>query len=260
MKIIQGDSTYQEIYYGYNTYFQLASIDGIDSSGYPFTTEYFYNTNKQLIKTTESNPQSYFENQFEYDSFGRISREYKKATDVATGKSSNKWIKNTYVNGFHSKILDDATNQILWQIDAVNERGQLLTAKYGNLIGQVTNTYDTYGFPLISNYRTISGSNSSPTPFLTLTTNFNAQRGLLQNRSNSLFNWNETFQYDNLDRLTHFTNAGGQTEQQEYDNKGRITQNSIGTYAYETSAKPYQATNISLSTTGVSYYSDKPLQ
>lgn len=259
-KYVQGDLTYHEIYYGYNAFKQLIMVDGVDSSGYPFTTEYFYDSNFRLQKQTESNPQSYFEKRYEYDDFGRVSREYKLATDIATGKSSGKWIKNTFLNGYHWQILDDATNAMLWQIDAVNERGQLVTAHYGNSVGRVSNSYDSFGMPQITSYRTINGSNSSSTPFLTLTTNFNAQRGLLESRSNSMFNWNETFQYDNLERLTHFTNAQGQIEQQEYDNKGRITQNTLGNYSYEVSAKPYQATKVSLSTSGVSYYSDKPLQ
>lgn len=258
-KYIQGDLTYNEIHYSYNPLKQLTLIDGSDINGASYYTEYFYDSNHRLQKQTESNPQSYFEKRYEYDDFGRVSREYNLATDIATGKSSGKWIKNTYLNGYHWQILDDTTNAMLWQIDAVNARGQLVTGHYGNAVGQVSNTYDSYGFPLTSSYRTINGSNASPTPFLTLTTNFNAQKGLLQSRSNSMFNWNETFQYDFLERLTHFTNSQGQTEQQDYDNKGRITQNTIGNYAYETSAKPYQATKVSLSTSGVSYYSDKPL-
>ncbi len=255
-----GDLTYNEIHYSYNPLKQLTLIDGSDINGASYYTEYFYDSNHRLQKQTESNPQSYFEKRYEYDDFGRVNREYHLATDVPTGKSSGKWIKNTYLNGYHWQVLDDATNAMLWQVDAVNARGQLVTGHYGNAVGQVSNTYDSYGLPLTSSYRTINGSNASPTPFLTLTTNFNAQRGLLLSRSNSMFNWNETFQYDSLERLTHFTNSQGQTEQQSYDNKGRITQNAIGNYAYETSAKPYQATKVSLSTSGVSYYSDKPLQ
>lgn len=257
-KLIAGDDTYQEVYYAYNADKQLMYVDGIDEFGYPFTTEYFYDNHKRLSVMWESNPQSYFEKKFEYDAFGRIDREYYEAADLESGKSSGKWIKNTYLHGYHWQILDGTTNAMLWQIDAVNERGQVLTAHYGNAVGRMSNTYDSYGFPLTSSFRTINGSYASPAPFITLTTNFNAQRGLLQNRSNSMFSWNETFQYDSLDRLTHFTGASGQTEQQDYDNKGRITQNSLGNYSYDITTKPYQATMVDLSTEAASYYADKP--
>jgi RHS repeat-associated protein len=95
---------------------------------------------------------------------------------------------------------------------------------------------------------------------MTLTTDFtktNPTRGNLNNRSNSMFNWNETFEYDPLDRLTAFTNPQGVKETQNYDNKGRITQNNLGKYNYSKPSKLYQNTSVELSPEALGYYNNR---
>jgi len=78
---------------------------------------------------------------------------------------------------------------VLWQTDAVNARGQLTDAKYGNGIGSEHHDYDGFGLPKTTTFTTISGGNASSTPFLALDTAFDAKRGNLLKRSNSMFNW-----------------------------------------------------------------------
>lgn len=47
---------------------------------------------------------------------------------------------------------------------------------------------------------------------------------------------------------------------QTYDDKGRITQNELGMYQYDNSAKPYQNTSVHTTDTATTYYQTRPLQ
>ena len=104
---------------------------------------YAYDSFKRLYATTENKFGSFYQRVTIFDAFGRPEKESYNA--VASGKQSAKWVKNTYKNGYHWQILDDATSQVLWQANTVNERGQLLTANLGNGIA-ITNAYDSFGF------------------------------------------------------------------------------------------------------------------
>src|SRR5690606_19214977 len=166
---------------------------------------------------------------------------------------SIKKIKNTYQNGQIKSIADDATSTIIWSVTAVNARGQITGANLGSAIQQV-NTYDQYGFPTeLKSQKTTGGAIIAQ-----FTSSFNAQRGTLNNRTNSLFSWNETFTYDNLDRLTAFNDPDGNNSQ-TYDTKGRITVNSqVGTYVYTGSS--YRQTELNVITAAQPHYYDRPLQ
>lgn len=65
---------------------------------------------------------------------------------------------------------------------------------------------------------------------------------------------NVTFYVDNLtiDNITVFT--------QNYDDRGRITNNELGQYQYTSSAKPYQNTSIFTTPSANTYYSTRQLQ
>jgi RHS repeat-associated protein len=223
------------------------------SLGETFTTQYFYDTQKRVVQTIDSDPYSIFETKIEYDAFGRVNRTYKSGTNMSTGKSSSKWIKNTYKNGFNWQILDDTTNQVLWQANTVNVRDQLTSITLGNGI-EINNTYDDYGFPTQFKH---DKTGSTTTNVMTLNTSFNTQRGNLTSRYNSLFNWTENFQYDTLDRLTHYPNHNGLTVQQTYESDGRIKQNVLGTYNYNDSAKKYRHSTITTTQSSLSYFENR---
>ena len=90
-----------------------------------------------------------------------------------------------------------------------------------------------------------------------LNTTFEAQRGNLTSRYNSMFNWTENFQYDYQDRLTHYTNAQGIQVQQIYEDDGRIKQNNLGTYNYSNSSKKYQNTSLDVNPESKAYYENR---
>ncbi|RKR10999.1 RHS repeat-associated protein [Flavobacterium sp. 81] len=206
-----------------------------------------YDDSKRISTTIEATPYATFTKEFKYDDFGRVFTETFIAQ--AGGKSSSKTIKNKYLNGSHWQIVDNNTGAILWQTNTVNARGQLTSAQNGPTT--VTNNYDSYGFASELKYDKTSGA----TNILTLNTAFDAKKGNLTSRTNSLFNRNESFKYDAQDRLIEFTNAKGLQEKQIYDDQGRITENSLGTYTYSKD-KPYQNTAIDLTIQALDYYSN----
>jgi RHS repeat-associated protein len=214
---------------------------------------YLYDDKKRIKSTTESNLS--FGTKFtkvvdNYDAWGRI--EYATSTATLNGLSSAKKIKKTYKNGALWQIIDDnITQRVLWQTTTVNERGQLTAANLGNGLA-VNNEYDSYGF---ASQLKLDKVETATTNVMTFKTVFDPQKGNLTSRYNSLFNIQESFLYDSLDRLTTFNNAG-----QSYDARGRITQNTLGTYSYATSAKPYQNTQIELAPLNVNYYKGRPTQ
>jgi RHS repeat-associated protein len=212
---------------------------------------YLYDNYNRLITTHEEGPNAIYEKRTLFDAFGRPEKELYSANSLEADQWSDKWVRNTYRNGYHWQILDDATGQLLWQANTVNERGQLTGASYGNGI-TVTNTYDQYGFPARSRHDKTAAVN-----VMTLNTTFEPLRGNLTSRYNSLFNKTETFQYDTLDRLTSFTNAKGQQEQQAYNNNGTIQSNSTGNYSYSNTQKPHRNTSVSLSAEAKAYYQQR---
>lgn len=252
-----GPNTHQNTDYFYDPVSKLPTmIESYDTyTGEAYATMYTYDAQKRLKKTTEFSMFAEYEIDFEYDAFGRVDREYRKQSHFATGKSTSKWIKNKYRNGYHHQILDDVDNKVLWQLNAVNARGQVLTTRLGNSI-TINNTYDQYGFP-IQSVHDKSGLGIPITNIITLNTNFNTQKGNLLSRYNSLFNRTDDFQYDTLDRLTHYPNHLGQTDEQTYETDGRIKQNVLGTYEYLNSGKKYQNSRIKAEANVIPYYDNR---
>jgi RHS repeat-associated protein len=252
-KTITGPKTKSKTIYAYNAKNLLVSSEFTDNfeGSSSITNSFEYDTYNRLWKTIETTPYATFTKQFDYDTFGRVEKETSIA--LAAGKSSSKTVKNTYKNGFPWQILDDDTQKVLWQTNTVNERGQLITAALGNDIA-ITNSYDIYGYTtqLKHDY---TGTNS--VNVMTLNTLFDTKKGNLTSRSNSLFNWNESFTYDTLDRLLTYNNAQGLQETQTYDIKGKINQNSVGTYNYDVSGKTYQNSSITLASEALSYYQNR---
>ncbi|MDY0989668.1 RHS repeat-associated core domain-containing protein [Flavobacterium sp. CFBP9031] len=251
-KTISGTNTNSKTTYAYNSLNQITGSTFVDNTeSKTIANVYEYDSLKRLYKTTETTPYAVFAKELSFDTQGRILKE--TSTASASGKTSSKTIKNIYYNGFPWQIVDDATQQVLWQPNSFNERGQVTVGAFGNGIS-VTNTYDQYGY-----VRQIRHDKTSPSVIniMTLNTDFEIKRGNLNSRTNSLFGRSETFNYDGLDRLTEYTNGAGIQETQVYDDKGRITQNSVGIYEYD-GAKTYQNKAIVSTTEALGYYSAKP--
>ncbi|MFB9110376.1 FG-GAP-like repeat-containing protein [Flavobacterium gyeonganense] len=208
-------------------------------------------TFKRPTSITEQKTGSYkFTRDLDYDGLGRVITETKTAE--AGGKSSTVVTKNVYKNGALYQILD-INNKVLWQVNTVSAKGQLLESITGNGI-KMTNTYDTDGYlSKIQHDKTTQPIGN----ILTLTTKFDKNTDNLDQRINSAFgNYTEDFDYDELGRLKEFTNKYGVQETQTYDASGKITSNNLGTYDYDPNKK-YQNTAITLSPEAISYYANR---
>lgn len=246
-----GDNTNTKTTNSYDSTTKLLTQIRFDdyTNGYFTIYNYQYDAYNRLIFKDESGFLAYYQQATKYDAFGRIEKQFYSATNTLDGKQSTKWIKNTYKNGFQWQIKDDASGQVLWQSNNVNARGQIETAIMGNGTA-IINEYDQYGFP--SQFKHDLSANG--TNIMTLNTTFEPQTGNLTHRYNSLFNRSEDFQYDNLlDRLTDYPDALGQNSHQSYEIDGRIQQNNLGTYSYD-SSKKYQNNSIALTDENVPYF------
>ncbi|WP_343587645.1 FG-GAP-like repeat-containing protein [Flavobacterium sp.] len=231
----------------------ITYIDNKESAGTNTTvTTYNYdNIYRRVTSVVENKTGVYkFTRTFTYDALGRIATQTRLAE--IGGKSSSVLTQNVYKNGGLHKILD-ANNKVLWQANTFNAKGQIEESVTGNDI-KMTNAYNTDGYLFKTQY----DKTSAPTAnILTLGTSFDKSNDRLDNRTNSAFNnYTEAFEYDNMNRLTKFTNKSGVQETQAYDTSGKILSNNLGTYNYDP-AKKYQNTAIMISPEAAGYYSNR---
>ena len=256
-----GDPTNTKTTFTFNPTTKLLTNTRYDDFAGGFYTlySYGYDNFKRNNFNDESGFNAYYQRATQFDDFGRPEKELFTAVNTSDGKQSSKWIKNTYKNGNHWQILDDSTNQVLWQTSKVSARGQLTNGNYGNGVA-VTNTYDQYGFPAQFKH---DKTGALPVNVMTLNTVFEPQRGNLTSRYSSLFNLTENFTYDNLDRLKIYPDKSGFIKQQEYDNLGRIKSNEVGSYNYtnvdasSSIPKPFQNSSIETTPESTAYYSNR---
>ena len=240
-KHITGDYTDMRIYYTYNADKLLTQIDNQNKDGNNDSYRYEYNGLKQLVQTTETNPQAVFTKNYTYDAFGRVQQEI--TTAQTAGKRVSSAVQYRYENGdlIEMKTPSGAT---LWKLSASNEYGQPLSLHKGKT--QENLQYNSH-FPKTQTVQ------REDTPLNVLQYDFNTQRGLLNHRTYSFYNQKEDFAYDTTDRLTRWNNATHQ-----YDERGRITENSvIGTYEYTRNG--YQQQKLTTNEAGETYLEKYPL-
>ena len=240
-KHITGDYTDMHIRYTYNADKLLTQIDNQNKDGNNDSYRYEYNGLKQLVQTTETNPQAVFTKNYTYDAFGRVQQE--TTTAQTAGKRVSSAVQYRYENGelIEMKTPSGAT---LWKLSASNEYGQPLSLHKGKT--QENLQYNSH-FPKTQTVQ------REDTPLNVLQYDFNTQRGLLNHRTYSFYNQKEEFAYDTTDRLTRWSNATHQ-----YDERGRITENSaIGTYEYTRNS--YQQQKLTTNEAGETYLEKHPL-
>jgi RHS repeat-associated protein len=255
---IAGDNIEMFIDYNYHPTFkqQISTISQNDSDGNNSSYNYTYDSYGRAISMNESNPFANFNKIYTYDSFGRLETEKSTASLLTNGDTSRKKVKNIYQNGYLKAIRDFNSNANIWEVSQINTRGQVTEALFGNNLKN-NNTYDNYGY--LTENTVIKTIGSTSETLMQLTTDFNAERGTLNSRSNSMFSWSETFGYDELDRLITFNDNNDDDNFHDYDDFGRITTNSsIGDYNY--SGTSYQFDDVELNNQGDLYYQQNQLQ
>lgn len=246
-----GLHTDMDIIYQYQSSTKLlTSKSMINGNGDNITYAYSYNSNNDLTQEKESGIAAEFIKNYVYNSAGQKVNEEFIAKDLLHSKTSSKEIKYTYVNNQIRTVADYGSNAILYDIEDTNAFGAVTLAHAGNglLLKQAFNNIG-HITEIVSEKENPTGA---PLELLRLDYDFQADRGNLNSRYNSLFNWSESFTYDNLDRLTAYNdNSGNHT--QTYDNAGRITQNSeLGNYGYDGGS--YQQSSLTFNLPGASYF------
>lgn len=259
-KTVSGDQTDLTLDYQYDGTTKLLNvINGSNnrSDTYSnYTYNYYYDSYKRLNKIKETTETGNFEKRLTFDALGRLESENYITNHLGSGTNSNVKVKSIYdAAGIRTEIRDFTSNNLLWKINDENARGQALNIELGNGIVK-TQQYDQYGF--LTNI-TDKEDNTGGVQALKMDYSFDAQRGILNSRKNYGFtNWNESFTHDNLDRLTQINGPVSHTK--EYDDRGRITNNSfVGDYNY-VSGNTYRLANIDLNNQGDLYYQQHSLQ
>lgn len=258
-KTTAGQNTNQESNYSYDSKGFVTSETGtINSKG--FTYDFTYSPYYQILSNTETTPDNLTHKKtFTYDGFGRVLTEntYSYLTADNTINNGNNTIEYGYnsYNGMIEQYKDAGTQSVLWKLNTANERMQALTVSFGNGM-QITNKYDNFG------YFETAKHISANTTALNLVYEFNSTRGILNSRKNNItgvLSWNESFTYDNSDRLVSWTDPTGTTTT-SYETDGRIKNNDqVGTYDYE-SGNRYRKKSATLNSTGIAFYTNRSPQ
>lgn len=208
-----------------------------------FSTSYSYDTDGLLITESSMNSTS---RSYEYDAWGRIRKTRESVSDgkyfektytysdgnVAeisyTSQSGLIGTENyVYAYGHNTELkLNNAT--LIWKLSGENDLGQPTTLQTGPLTR--TLSYNAYGMPA----RRVAGNLQD------FIYNFDPQRGNLINRKDNKRNITESFQYDNLNRLSMI-----ESSTITYSQSGNLTyMPGTGTLAYGSTSKPYAVTML----------------
>ncbi len=258
-KKLIGDGTDIETDYTYNSLAQLTNETSKKSNGASIDVfTYGYDSLNRPVTTTESNSRFTQTKSVIYDTFSRPITSTSTTQELITGMVATVITKNNYntYNGIMDKITD-GNDALLWQLNTANEKMQSLTETLGNGIA-ITNGYTVDGY--FSSQKHLLAS----TAIVHNTYDFNGIKGTLNSRQNVALGTNENFTYDNLDRLTQWTNPlNGTLDSNNYDNKGRITSNNkLGSVNYNTDVLTgiYRKSAILLTPEGKNYYNTLPKQ
>lgn len=251
-KEVSGANTDIKITYNYNAQGLLASetgtSDGVNNS-YTYKYDNFY----RVAEREENNGSAIFRNHYTYDALGRINKETKET--IFGNISSIFIIENVYASCGILVAINDGNGDAIWKLGSVNEKGQVISAYFGNGT-DINNTYDDNYF-----IEKIRHKNSTSGLIMENEYSFVGSTGLLKSRKNLAVanGWNEVFEYDTLQRLVSWSNPAG-VQSQTYDSFGRIDNNStVGDYKYADTNR-YRKTEINLNAVGDAYYKVNQLQ
>lgn len=250
-KEVTGDNTDIKIVYNYNAQGLLDSEIGT-SNGVNNSYTYQYDNYYRIAQSEENNGAAIFKKYFIYDGFGRVKRETKHT--IYGTLSSEVVMENVYASCGTLTGINDANGNVLWKLSSINEKGQVISANFGNGT-DIANSYDANYFLKGVRHKNNSGL------ILSNEYTFEGSTGLLKKRNNAAITngWQEVFEYDNMQRLISWKDPNG-VQSQTYDTYGRINTNSeVGDYKY-TDGNRYTKKGINLNPIGDAYYKVNQLQ
>ncbi len=177
-----------------------------------------YNYLGQPVTTTEKIDNVDYTVSYSYDSRGQLQEK--------TSPSGLR-VSYQYNNGQLVSMRNAENNSLLWQADAVNALGQITESTFGNGLKRISG-YDTYHLP----NQIMLKNGSSVVDQVNYV--FNATTGNLTQRNDVTLGRNETFGYDNLNRLNAVTLNNVSNLSMNYFSNGNIqTKSDVGTYQYD---------------------------
>ena len=238
--IYEMDANGKVIYMTYDSYNRL-----INKSSPEFSTAYNYNTDGLISSITSTNGTSTV---YTYDTYGRVNKIVENSVD-------NKWLQKIYnynsdgniqsigymsqtgnittenyyySHGSLSEIKLNGTTSI-WKLISENTLGQPTSVTTGSV--NRSYEYSPYGLP----------TSRTAGSFQNFSYNFDVMKGNLTYRRDNYYGIQENFNYDHLNRLTEYHNAGA-----GYDIKGNLTGKTDlgGSLYYNTSGKPYAISGV----------------
>lgn len=251
-----GETTNKNIAFSYDDKGRLISKSGT-SNGKAYGSNIVYDPQGRVLSSSENSNGKYFiQKGTTYDDKARVIS-YEKQI-YSSGIFSKVQIENVYSpwNGELYQMKDKSSGKILWELQETNIRGQVTKAKLGAVT--VNNMYDDSGFLTNMNH-----SSQAKADILQIHYSFDGVKGELRTRSTGGdFSINESFNYDNNNRLISWTNPKiGQSSQNTYDVKGRIMVNDqVGSMKYENPSKIYQPTGMILNAAGIQNYNNDLIQ
>lgn len=241
------DNSTIQINHEYNPTTLLPTKTYGTSNGNYYEYETFYDELYRLKGKKETTKDLIYESYITYDTQNKVKDTSLKTTIRAINKVINSQISNVYdTNGFLVEERDALKNKTIKKLTEVNAQGQVKKLDFGNSLS-LTTSYDKDFFP-----SQINLANSTGQSELKIDYTFNAKRNLLEKRNiqfKGLEASNESFTFDELDRLTSEKENNVTINQYVYDPKGRMVYNSeIGKYNYND--KNYKIKSIEFNSKG----------
>lgn len=252
-----GQATNKIISYQYDDKGRIVSKSGT-SKGKTYSANISYDPQGRILSSSESSNGKYFiQKGVTYDDMARMVS-YERNL-YSSGVLTKVVVENIYSawNGELYQVKDKTSGKILWELNQINEKGQILKAKLGSV--DIINDYNAdSGF-----LKEIKHSTAGNSSFLHIKYQFDAIKNELKSRiTGGDFNISESFDYDDNNRLVKWTNpVTGHDNTNVYDVKGRILENNqVGTIKFDNAAKIYQPTGMTLNAEGSQNYNNDLIQ
>jgi len=217
-----------------------------------YAQKYYYNTNGQLDILTYPNN---FSVKYSYTSRGELS-------EIRRNDNDNLIYKISARNKFHSPTQCEYGNGVA-TLYKYNTNGLITRIQTGNKI--YTPASDTTHYDPGNEEKGTVYKVSVDSAYLNYRYGYD-NKGLMVSRSESVLNLSESYQYDNLDRLTQVTPNLGAAQTFQYAGNGNIDISGAGIYSYGSNTnKPHAVAKVanapSCSASAVTYnFFNQPTQ
>ena len=228
-----GDETDIVANYIYDPVTKLPTmITGSTGNGeHSFTYETFYDSYFRINGKKETHDAFVYQTNSEFDNYGRLKTITLTTTVSSINKTTTSKVENIYEtnSGILIEQKDKLNNHSIWEINQVNEKGQVLQTTYGNGF-VLENTFDELFLPTQIKHQNTTTNQTA----LEINYSFDPVKKRLNSRNLVVFGKNEQFQYDELDRLIKETVNNIVVNEYTYDKRGRMTYNTqVGYYDYD---------------------------